>query len=169
MGGFSYMAKMFLKNYIFGYFVGPWEACKDHTGPILLSSYPLTHVYIYAHVKQWSNMAQYDKNFLNLNSKYDKNKKLSYKFGGGGVLGGPYLENFRAVIPHHRADGRITREKNNHQFFIYRPECEFFSFLALHGAWVAFNYQTGPILLTSYPLTYINLHVKYGSNLIRIV
>ena len=29
------------------------------------------------------------------------------------------------------------------------------------------NNQTGPILLPSYPLTYINLHIKYGSNPIR--
>ena len=30
------------------------------------------------------------------------------------------------------------------------------------------NNLTGPILLPSYPLTYINLHIKYGSNLIMI-
>ena len=30
-----------------------------------------------------------------------------------------------------------------------------------------FNNQTGPILVHIYPLIYINLHVKYGSNLIR--
>ena len=30
------------------------------------------------------------------------------------------------------------------------------------------NNRTGPILLPSYPLTYINLHIKYGSNPIRI-
>ena len=29
------------------------------------------------------------------------------------------------------------------------------------------NNQTGPILVHIYPLIYINLHVKYGSNLIR--
>ena len=26
------------------------------------------------------------------------------------------------------------------------------------------NNQAGPILLPSYPLTYINIHIKYGSN-----
>ena len=31
-----------------------------------------------------------------------------------------------------------------------------------------FNYQTGPILLSIYPLTHIYVHVKQGSNLIRI-
>ena len=30
------------------------------------------------------------------------------------------------------------------------------------------GYQTGPILLPRHPLTYINLHIKYGSNPIRI-
>ena len=30
-------------------------------------------------------------------------------------------------------------------------------------------HQTGPILLPSYSLTYINLHIKYSSNPIRIV
>ena len=31
-----------------------------------------------------------------------------------------------------------------------------------------FNNQTGPILLPRYPLTYVNLHAKYGNNPIRI-
>ena len=30
-----------------------------------------------------------------------------------------------------------------------------------------FNYQTEPILLTSYPLTYINLLITYGSKFIQ--
>ena len=29
------------------------------------------------------------------------------------------------------------------------------------------NNQTGPILLPSYPLSYINLNIKYGSNPIK--
>ena len=35
------------------------------------------------------------------------------------------------------------------------------------GAGWSFNYQTEPILLTSYPLTYINLHITYGSKSIQ--
>ena len=31
-------------------------------------------------------------------------------------------ENFRAVRPHHRANICVTREQNNHQFFIYGPQ-----------------------------------------------
>ena len=30
------------------------------------------------------------------------------------------------------------------------------------------NNRTGPILLPSNPLTYINLHIKYGNNPIKI-
>ena len=42
------------------------------------------------------------------------------------------------------------------------------AFLAIRGGpgW-PINNLTGPILLPSYPLTYINLHIKYGSNPIR--
>ena len=35
------------KKYILGYLGGPEGDCNDQTGPILLSSYPLTHIYIY--------------------------------------------------------------------------------------------------------------------------
>ena len=37
------------KIYILGYFWGPEGVFNDQTGPILLSSYPLTHIYV--HVK----------------------------------------------------------------------------------------------------------------------
>ena len=43
-----------------------------------------------------------------------------------------------------------------------------FSFLVMGGTGCPINYQTGPILLPSYPRTYVNLHIKYGINLIRI-
>ena len=33
--------------YILGYLGGPEGAFNDQTGPILLSSYPLTHIYVY--------------------------------------------------------------------------------------------------------------------------
>ena len=39
-----------VKKIIFwGYFGGPERVFNDQTGPILLSSYPLTHIYV--HVK----------------------------------------------------------------------------------------------------------------------
>ena len=53
-------------------------------------------------------------------------KKLiffSYLGGPGGPLCRTQVnENLRAVRPHNRADKFITREKNNHQFFIYGPQ-----------------------------------------------
>ena len=91
-------------------------------------------------------------------------------FGGfwGALCRTEVNENFRAVRPHNRADKFITREQNNNQFFIYGPQCEKNRILGYSGGgggpgW-PINNQTGPILLPSYPLTYINLHIKYGSN-----
>ena len=93
--------------------------------------------------------------------------------GGGGGPGGPLRwtqvnENFRAVRSHNRAEICITREKNNHQFFIYWPQHKNMCIFGYSGGpgW-PINIRTGPILLPSYPLTYINLHIKYGSNPIR--
>ena len=37
------------KKIFWGYFGGPERVFNDQTGPILLSSYPLTHIYV--HVK----------------------------------------------------------------------------------------------------------------------
>ena len=38
----------------------------------------------------------------------------------------------------------------------------------IHYSWLIYvNNQTRPILAHNYPLIYINLHVKYGSNLIQ--
>ena len=42
-------AKIFKKNVYFWLFMGPWGVFNDQTGPILLSSYPLTQIYV--HVK----------------------------------------------------------------------------------------------------------------------
>ena len=105
-----------------------------------------------------------------------KNIILFFIFGG--VLGGgggealrrtQVNENFRALRPHNRAEKCITREKNNHQFFMYGPQCEKIHILGYSGGpgW-PINNPTGPILLPRHPLTYINLHIKYGSNPIRI-
>ena len=89
--------------------------------------------------------------------------------GPGGALRRTKVnENFRAVRPHHRADICITREKYNTQFFIYGPQMPtiyFFLHFCLFGGGGGPGW---PILLPSYPLTYINLHIKYGSNPIKI-
>ena len=46
---FSYMSQNVKKIYILGYLGVPEGVFNDQTGPILLSSYPLTHIYV--HVK----------------------------------------------------------------------------------------------------------------------
>ena len=53
-------------NIYFVYYLGgPWGGTfNDYTGPILLSSYPLTHSY--------KTRKQSDKNFLSLNQKHMK-------------------------------------------------------------------------------------------------
>ena len=100
----------------FGLFGGPpppppeW-VFDEQTGPILLSSYPLTHNYV-----------QSDKKFLSLNPKYEFFFTFFHiwgSWGGGGLLRRTQVnENFRAVRPHNRAEICTTREQNNHQFFI---------------------------------------------------
>ena len=63
----------------------------------------------------------------------------------------------------------ITREKNNCQFFIYGPQYTKMCIFGYSGGcgW-PINNRTGPILPPRHPLTYINLHIKYGTNPIRI-
>ena len=60
---------------------------------------------------------------------------LFFIFGGswGALRRIQVNENFRVVRPHNRADKFITREKNNHQFFIYGPQCEKCAFWAIRG------------------------------------
>ena len=43
---FHTFAKMLKKMYIFGYLGGPEGVFNYQTGPILLSSYPLTQIYV---------------------------------------------------------------------------------------------------------------------------
>ena len=108
---------------------------------------------------------------LSLNPKYEKNNTFFHIWGvlGGALRRTQENENLRALRPHNIADKFITREKNNHQFFIYGPQCDKMHILGYSGGpgW-PINNPTGPILLPRHPLTYINLHIKYGSNPIRI-
>ena len=46
---FSFMGQNVKKKIFWGYFGGPEGVFNDQTKPILLSSYPLTHIYV--HVK----------------------------------------------------------------------------------------------------------------------
>ena len=51
---FSYIGQDVKKMYILGYLGGLEGIFNDQTGPVLLSSYPLTHIYV--HVKYGSNI-----------------------------------------------------------------------------------------------------------------
>ena len=75
---------------------------------------------------------QSDKNFLSSNPKYETNIYF-FIFGGswGPLRQTQGYQIFRTVRPHQRADKCITREQNNHQFFIYGPQCDFFACLAI--------------------------------------
>ena len=71
---FSHMSQNVVFLDILGYLGSHEGVFNDRTGPILLSSYPLTHIYV--HVKLGNNLIL--KKFLGLNPKYDKNI-LPYK------------------------------------------------------------------------------------------
>ena len=76
------------------------------------------------------------------------------------------LPNIQEVRPYHRADKCITRGKN--KLFIYGPQCDFVRHFRVFGRGDRGGGGLGdPILLTSYPLTYINLHITYGSKSIQ--
>ena len=67
---------------------------------------------------------------------------------------------------------RHMYNKENDQLFIYGPRCDFFNNLGYLGgpgnAWGEdFNNRIGPISVRIYYFIYDNLHVRYGSNLIR--
>ena len=98
-------------------------------------------------------------------------KKPLFIFGGswGPLRRTQVNENLRAVRPHDRADLCITREKITTSFSYMGHNIKKCIFGYSGGPEWPINNRTGPILLISYHLTYINLHIKYGSNLIMIV
>ena len=149
------------KKNILGLFWGPWEGLQWSDWAYLafqLSSHP--------YLCTCEIRKQSDKKFLSLNQKYEK--MILFFIFGGALRRTQVNENFRAVRSHHRADICITREKNNRPFFIYGPLYTKMCIFGYSGGpgW-PINNRTGPILLPSYPLAYINLHIKYGSNPIR--
>ena len=57
------------------------------------------------------------------------------------------------------------KKTNYNQFFIYIGHNVNKNYILIFvGPVGPFNNFTGPILLTCYPFSYINLHVKYGIN-----
>ena len=104
------------KNHILGLFWGPWEGLQWSDW-----AYLALQLSFHPYISTCGIRKQSDKKYLSLNPKYEKKKK-SYLGGPEGPLCRTQVnENFRAVRPHNRADKFITREKNNHQFFIYGP------------------------------------------------
>ena len=112
---------------------------------------------------------QSDKKFLSLNPKYEK---IYFLFIFGGVLGALTLNPGERKF-----QGSKISSQSRH---IYKqgkkiitcssyvvPNVKKMRILGYSGVpgWPIDN-RSGPILLTSYPLTYINLHIKYGSNLL---
>ena len=148
------------KNVYFGLFRGPGGGLQWSDWAYLafqLSSHP--------YLCTCQIRKQSDKKFVSLNPKYEKIYFFSYLRGSwGALMSNPGERKF-----HHRADICITREKNNCQFFIYGPQYTKMCIFGYSGGpgW-PINNRTGPILLPRHPLTYINLHIKYGSNPIRI-
>ena len=94
--------------------------------------------------RQMYNKKKNNRQFLSYmgpNVKKNVHFWLFYSYLGG--PGGPLCRTqcyqiFRAVRSHHRADKFITRKKNNHQFFIYGPQCKKNAHFGLFGGpWVA--------------------------------
>ena len=161
---FIYEPKCKNKLY-FGLFRGPWGGLQWSDWAYLafqLSSHPYPCT---CQIRKQS-----DKKFLSLNPRYEKNILFFSYLGGPGepLRRTEVNEHFRAVRPHHIADICITRETNNRHFFIYGPlYTKMCIFGYSGGLGCPINNQTGPILLPRHPLTYINLHIKHGSNPIR--
>ena len=113
---------------------------------------------------------------------------ILFIFGGpGGLTSNPGLPNFQGSKTSSQSrqiynkgkqgnsvawDLRPTGSKNNNQFSYMGPNVNKMRILGYSGggggAGWPINNQNGPILLPSYPLTYSNLHITYGSNPIRI-
>ena len=139
---FWYMSQNGFLKYILGYLGGPEGVFNYQAGPII-----------------WTQ---------NMNKIY-----FFFIFGGswGPLCRTQVNENFKAVRPHHRADICILNKRKNWMpvFSYMGHNIQKFTFWAIRGGGGGIHNQTWPILLPSYPLTYINLHIKYGSNPIRIV
>ena len=83
-------------------------------------------------------------------------------------MSNPGEQKFQGSKTSSQSRHMYNKGKNNRQFFIYGPLYTKMCIFGYSGGpgW-PINNRTGPILLPSYPLTYINLHIKYGSNPIR--
>ena len=122
---------------------------NNQTGPILVHIYPIFNNNL--HVKYRSNL-------------------ISHVGPLHKIQGYQGYRNVCKCRPHHSGDIMYNKGKQfENQFFIYWPKCKKMYILLgyLGGPEGIFNDQTGPVLLSSYSLTDIYVHVKYRSNLIR--
>ena len=80
---FSYRSQNVKKKIILGYLGGPEGVFNDQTGPILLSSYPLTHISMYMSNKEtiWQEIFKFKSKI------WPKYTFFSYLGGGGGSWG----------------------------------------------------------------------------------
>ena len=70
--------------------------------------------------------------------------------------------------PHHNGDICITRKMTSASYMGHDVKKKnIFGYLG--SLWEDFNNRIGPISVRIYHLIYVNLHVKYGRNLIRTV
>ena len=106
--------------------------------------------------------------FLSSNPKYEQN----IMFDIWGVLGGPLRQSksyqiFRTVRPHHKTNIHNKGKIISTSLSYVSPNVKKLIFFLFGDPGWLINNQTGPILLPSYPLTYIKLHIKYGTNLFK--
>ena len=101
------------------YFGGPEGVFNDHTGPILLSSYTLTHLCT-CEIRKQS-----DKKLLSLNPKYEINHIWGGPGGGGGgLMSNPGERHFQGSKTSEQSRQMYKKGINNHPFFIYGAQCE---------------------------------------------
>ena len=124
--------------------MGPFN---NHSGSILLLSSPFTninlHVKIVIHV--WEVL---DDHLLN-----------------------PRYQSVSELRPHHNGDTCTTRKMTSYSYMGHDVKKNNVQFWIFGGLWQClgknFNNRIGPISVRIYHLIYVNLRVKYGSNLIR--
>ena len=145
-------------NVYFGLFRGPWRGLQWSDWAYLafqLSSHPYLCTY--------QIRKQSEKKFLSLNPKYENNLYFFHIWGyWGALMSNPGERKFHGSKNSSQSRHMYNKGKNNHQFFKYGPQYTkmcIFGYSGVSG-W-PINNQTGPIFLPSYPLTYVNLHIKY--------
>ena len=154
---------------IFGY-LGAWGGFNTVTAPIVVHIYPLFNNNCMSNIE--SNLIRTFWVKIENIIKY----KFFVLFSGLG----PYIKsmgtrstnmsvNSDLITVETYVGGAICTTRGNNlktSFSYIGQNVQIFIFWAIFGALGVFNNQTRSILLISYPLTHIYVHVKYRSNLI---